>query len=99
MSGISTNAPIALVESKAGGGIDIETYKSALDCVLSLINNGRLGTNVNQLGGGWGSDKHAAAVHHVIQYAQEVEKAIAAQQLEDAAIDAAIAAQQGDSHE
>lgn len=94
MSGISTYEAMALVESKAGGGVDIETYKSALDCVLSLINNGRLGRSVNQRGGGWGSDDHAAAVHHVIQHAQEVAKAIAAQQLEEAQSEVAARAAQ-----
>lgn len=93
MSGISTYEAMALVESKTGGGVDIETYKSALDCVLSLINNGRLGRSVNQRGG-WGSDDHAAAVHHVIQHAQEVAKAIAAQQLEEAQSEVAARAAQ-----
>lgn len=94
MSGICTSASIALVESRPGGGMDIETYKSELDCVLSLTNNGRLGKGVNPRDRGWASDAHAAAVKHVIEHAQKVAEAIAAQQLEDAEVERRIAAAQ-----
>ncbi|WP_219209179.1 hypothetical protein [Variovorax boronicumulans] len=60
MSGISTGNTVALVQ--AGRGLDIETYSSPLDCVLKLVNNGRLGTGVDPKAIGWGSDAHKQAV-------------------------------------
>lgn len=94
MSGIRTSAPITLIEACASGGVDIETYKSELDCVLSLINNGRLGKGVNPRDTGWASDAHAAAVKHVIEHAKKVAEAIAAQQLEDTALEKRLAAKE-----
>lgn len=88
MSGLCTSARIALFEARPGGGMDIDTYKSELDCVLSVINNGRLGRGIDPNSIGWGSDAHAAAVKHVIEHAQRVLEEIAAQQLADAASEA-----------
>jgi hypothetical protein len=96
MSGICTSCPIALVEARPGGGMDIETYKSELDCVLAVINNGRLGKAVDPRAIGWGSDAHDAAVKHVIEHAQRVAEEIAAQQLRDVEIERQLP-QEGDA--
>lgn len=76
MSGISTSRPVALIEAK--GGMDIEIYKSVLDCVLHMVNNGRLG------GGGWGSAGHKAAIAQVKAKITEVEAGFVEQDEEEA---------------
>jgi len=79
MSGLITSDTVMLVESRRGIGVD--TYKSALDCVMQLLNNGRLG---EALGGiGWGSVEHKQALEQVKEHIQGVEQAIARQAIED----------------
>ena len=60
MSGISTSQPIALISGRTG--IDVETFASELDCVLCLIDNGRLGKGVDKNAIGWGDAYHKAAL-------------------------------------
>lgn len=83
MSGLHTGGRVLLIASDRG--LDVESYKHELDCVLSVINNGRLGMGVDPKSIGWGSDAHAAAVKRVIEHAREVEKAIAKEQRREAA--------------
>lgn len=93
MSGMHTSGRVLLIAND--GGLDVESYKHELDCVLSLINNGRLGRGVDPKSRGWASDAHATAVKHVIEHAQRVAEEIAAQQLEDAESERAAARQGG----
>jgi hypothetical protein len=82
MSGLMTNSPVLLICSD--GGMDVETYKSELDCVLAVINNGRLGKGINPRAAGWGSNSHAEAVQRVIDHAQQVAQEIEVAQLKEA---------------
>lgn len=83
MSGMHTGGKILLIANNLG--FDVESYKHELECVLAIINNGRLGYGVDPKSYGWASDAHAKAVQLVIQHAQQVASAIAAQRLKDAA--------------
>ena len=80
MSGLYTGNKVLLI-ANFFGGMDVESYKHELECVLAVINSGRLGLGVDPKSCGWGSDAHAAAVKKVIEHAQAVANAIADQQI------------------
>lgn len=75
MAGMCTSHPIALISCRRG--IDVETYASELDCVLSLIDNGRLGQGVGKNTIGWGSESHKAALALVEEKLKSVTAQIA----------------------
>jgi hypothetical protein len=83
MSGIRTSFPVALVRGERG--LDIDVYRSELDCVLGVINNGALGKGIDPNAIGWGSPAHKAAIAKVEAHIVEVKAAIAEQDRKDAA--------------
>ncbi len=81
MSGIRTSQPITLI--RAERGLDIETYHDELDCVLHIINNGRLGRGIDDKAIGWGSAAHKKALEKVIEHCAKVKEAMAEQDEKD----------------
>lgn len=85
MSGLHTSNKVLLIANDLG--MCVESYKHELDCVLAVINNGRLGSAIDPISHAWGSAAHAAAVQHVIEHAQKVAAAIAEEQREEAELE------------
>jgi hypothetical protein len=82
VSGIRTSSPVALV--RAGNGLDIDTYKSELDCVLGVLNSGTLGRAIDAKDTGWGGAAHKLAIAKVELHIANVKAAIVEQDRRDA---------------
>jgi NAD(P)H-dependent flavin oxidoreductase YrpB (nitropropane dioxygenase family) len=70
-------ATIALVE--AGGGMQVEAYKTRLELVLAVIDNGGIGRPQGP-GFGYGSEGHKAALDAVEQQIKLTRASIASEE-------------------